>query len=152
MNIVFFAPIEGRLLELAHVPDDVFAQKIMGDGFAIEPTHGEIISPVNGTVTSFMADTCHAIGITAEDGMEILIHIGIDTVTLGGDGFVGLVSQDDRVTAGQPLIKVDLERIRGKVPSLISPVVFTNLPAGISVAVKAGCVVKRGDQGFFTLG
>ena len=99
-----------------------------------------------------MADTCHAIGITAEDGMEILIHIGIDTVTLGGDGFVGLVSQDDRVTAGQPLIKVDLERIRGKVPSLISPVVFTNLPAGISVAVKAGCVVKRGDQGFFTLG
>ena len=148
----FGAPIDGRLIELIHVPDAVFAGKIMGDGFAIEPANGEVISPVDGTVTSFMADTRHAVGITSTEGLEILIHIGIDTVQLAGEGFVGLVVQDDPVTAGQPLLKVDLERIRGKVPSLVSPVVFTNLPIGSTVNVEEGRVVQRGERGFITIG
>lgn len=148
----FGAPIDGRLIELSHVPDAVFAGKIMGDGFAIEPANGEVISPVDGTVTSFMADTRHAVGITSTEGLEILIHIGIDTVQLAGEGFVGLVVQDDPVTAGQPLLKVDLERIRGKVPSLVSPVVFTNLPTGSTVNVEEGRVVQRGERGFITIG
>ncbi len=148
----FLAPIEGRLVDLAHVPDNVFAQKIMGDGFAIDPSNGEITSPVNGTVTSFMADTRHAVGITADNGMEVLIHIGLDTVKLGGEGFTGLVGQDDIVKAGQPLLKVDLELIRDKVPSLISPIIFTNLPEGVSVTVEEGRWIKRGDTGFFTIG
>jgi len=147
----FLAPIDGRLVELTHVPDAVFAQKIMGDGFAIDPAQGEIVSPVNGTITSFMADTRHAVGITAEDGMEILIHVGIDTVNLEGEGFTGLVSQGDKVTVGQPLIRVDLALIRNKVPSLISPVVFLNLPEGISVSVEEGRLVKRGDKDFFII-
>ena len=95
----FLAPVTGRLVALANVPDSVFAQKMLGDGFAIDPTDGEVVSPVNGTVTSFMADTRHAVGITAEDGTEILIHIGIDSVKLGGEGFAGFVEQDDSVTA-----------------------------------------------------
>ena len=148
----FLAPLEGRLLPIEKVPDSVFAQKIMGDGFAIDPTNGEVTSPVNGTITSFMADTRHAVGITAEDGLEVLIHIGIDTVNLGGEGFIGLVGQDDKVTAGQPLLIVDLEFIRNKVPSLVSPVVFLNLPAGMSVVVEGGRLIKRGDKGFFTVG
>ncbi len=152
MDDNFLAPIEGRLVALNHVPDNVFAEKIMGDGFAIDPDDGEVISPVNGTVTSFMSDTRHAVGITAEDGLEILIHIGIDTVTLDGAGFVGLVCQDDPVRAGQPLLKVDLELIRSKVPSLISPVVFINLPEGLSVTVEEGRWVKKGEKGFFTVG
>lgn len=147
----FLAPIDGRLVELTHVPDAVFAQKIMGDGFAIDPAQGEIVSPVNGTITSFMADTRHAVGITAEDGMEILIHVGIDTVNLEGEGFTGLVRQDDKVTAGQPLLRVDLDLIRNKVPSLISPVIFLNLPEGMSVSVEEGRLVKRGDKDFFSI-
>ena len=148
----FGAPIDGRLIELIHVPDAVFAGKIMGDGFAIEPVNGEVVSPVDGTVTSFMADTRHAVGITSTEGLEILIHIGIDTVQLAGEGFVGLVVQDDPVTAGQPLLKVDLEKIRGKVPSLVSPVVFTNLSTGTTVKVKEGRLVQRGEKGFITIG
>lgn len=152
MHKKFLAPIEGRLVDLTHVPDGVFAQKIMGDGFAIDPANGEVSSPVAGMVTSFMEDTRHAVGITADDGLEILIHIGIDTVNLGGEGFVGLVKQGDRIDAGQPLLKIDLELIRCKVPSLISPVIFLNLPEGMLVTVQEGRMVKRGEQGFFTVG
>ena len=148
----FGAPIDGRLIELIHVPDAVFAGKIMGDGFAIEPVNGEVVSPVDGMITSFMADTRHAVGITSTEGLEILIHIGIDTVQLAGEGFIGLVGQDAPVTAGQPLLKVDLEMIRGKVPSLVSPVVFTNLPAGMTVNVEEGRLVQRGEKGFITIG
>jgi glucose-specific phosphotransferase system IIA component len=148
----FGAPIDGRLIELIHVPDAVFAGKIMGDGFAIEPANGEVVSPVDGMITSFMADTRHAVGITSTEGLEILIHIGIDTVQLAGEGFIGLVGQDAPVTAGQPLLKVDLAKIRGKVPSLVSPVVFTNLPAGTTVSVEEGRLVQRGEKGFFTIG
>lgn len=148
----FMAPIEGRLVALTNVPDSVFAQKIMGDGFAIDPSSGEVISPVNGTITSFMADTRHAVGITAEDGTEVLIHIGIDTVSLGGAGFIGRVRQDDSVTVGQTLLTFDIELVRSKVPSLISPVVFINLPEGLSVTVEEGRLVKRGDKEFFAVG
>ena len=144
----FLAPIAGKLVAITHVPDNVFAQKIMGDGFAIDPTDGDVIAPVSGTVTSFMEDTCHAVGITAEDGTEVLIHIGIDTVKLAGVGFTAFVKQDDTVKAGQLLLRVDLEAIRSKVPSLISPVVFLNLPEGTVIEVKEGESVRRGETGF----
>ena len=147
----FGAPLDGRLVDLRQVPDEVFAGKIMGDGFAIDPVNGEVVSPLNVTVTSFMADTRHAVGITSDEGLEVLIHIGIDTVKLAGDGFVGLVGQNEKVLAGQPLLKVDLERIRDKVPSLVSPIVFTNLPAGRAVYVQAGRTIRRGEQGFFDI-
>ena len=147
----FGAPLDGRLVDLRQVPDEVFAGKIMGDGFAIDPVNGEVVSPLNGTVTSFMADTRHAVGITSDEGLEVLIHIGIDTVKLAGDGFVGLVGQNEKVLAGQPLLKVDLERIRDKVPSLVSPIVFTNLPAGLTVHVQEGRTIWRGEQGFFDI-
>ena len=148
----FLAPMAGTLVPLDQVPDPVFADKVMGDGFAIDPASGDVISPVDGMVTSFMADTRHAVGITADDGTEVLIHVGIDTVTLGGAGFVSLVAQADRVKAGQLLLQVDLVQIKDKVPSLITPVVFTNLPAGLQVSVSAGSEIERGAKGFFRLG
>ena len=147
----FRSPIQGRLVQLEQVPDPVFAGKIMGEGFAIEPQTGDVTAPFNATVTSLMEDTRHAVGLTAEDGTEVLIHFGIDTVKLGGAGFVSLVAQGDEVKAGQLLLQIDLEQIRDKVPSLISPVVFTNLPEGVGVTVEEGRTVKAGDVGFFSV-
>lgn len=144
----FLAPMEGRLVDLADVPDPVFAGRIMGDGFAVDPSDGLVVSPVSGRITSLMADTRHAVGITASDGMEVLIHIGIDTVNLAGLGFTALVAQDDTVSAGQPLLRADLDLIRPLVPALLSPVVFTNLAPGTAVKTDAGRPVKRGDTDF----
>lgn len=147
----FRSPIQGRLIPLDQVPDPVFAGKIMGEGFAIEPQTGDVIAPFNATVTSLMEDTRHAVGLTAEDGTEVLIHFGIDTVKLGGVGFTALVAQGDAVQAGQLLLQVDLAMIQDKVPSTISPIVFTNLPEGVGVTVEEGRTVKAGETGFFSV-
>ncbi len=147
----FRSPIQGRLIPLDQVPDPVFAGKIMGEGFAIEPQNGDVIAPFNATVTSLMEDSRHAVGLTAEDGTEVLIHFGIDTVKLSGVGFTALVAQGDTVQAGQLLLQVDLVQIQDKVPSTISPIVFTNLPEGVGVTVEAGRTVKAGEMGFFSV-
>ena len=147
----FCSPMQGRLVALDQVPDPVFAGKIMGEGFAIEPQTGDVIAPFNATVTSLMEDTRHAVGLTAEDGTEVLIHFGIDTVKLGGVGFTALVAQGDAVQAGQRLLQVDLAMIQDKVPSTISPIVFTNLPEGVGVKVEEGRTVKAGETGFFSV-
>lgn len=147
----FRSPLQGRLVPLDKVPDPVFAGKIMGEGFAIEPQTGNVIAPFNATVTSLMEDTRHAVGLTAEDGTEVLIHIGIDTVKLGGAGFTALVAQGDTVQAGQLLLQVDLSTIQDKVPSTVSPIVFTNLPEGLTVTVEADRLVQSGETGFFSV-
>jgi len=128
----FISPLEGRLLELSSVPDAVFSQKMMGDGFAIKPASGEIVSPVTGTVATLF-HTKHAIGLVSENGREVLIHFGIDTVALNGEGFTAHVKQGDKVNAGDKLLTVDLESVKEKVPSVITPIIFTNLKEGESV-------------------
>lgn len=133
----FAMPIEGKVLKLEEVPDQVFSQKFMGDGFAIEPSNGQVFAPVSGTVATLFK-TKHAIGFVADSGEEVLIHVGIDTVTLEGEGFEALVNEGDRVTIGQAVLKVDLEKIRGKVPSLITPVIFTNLGESAQVIAPFG--------------
>ncbi|MBI6874969.1 glucose-specific PTS transporter subunit IIBC [Clostridium aciditolerans] len=146
----FVAPIDGKILSITEVPDEVFSQKMMGDGFAIEPANGEVVSPVNGTITTLFP-TKHAIGITADNGREILVHFGIDTVNLQGEGIEALVQQGDKVQAGQQLLKVDLAQVRGKVPSVITPIIFTNLAEGETVSVKVGEQVKRGQRDIVTI-
>ncbi|MBV7272683.1 PTS transporter subunit IIABC [Clostridiaceae bacterium UIB06] len=146
----FVAPIDGKIVAITDVPDEVFSQKMMGDGFAIEPENGEVVSPVNGTITTLFP-TKHAIGITADNGREILVHFGIDTVNLQGQGIEALVQQGDKVKAGQQLLKVDLNEIKGKVPSIITPIIFTNLAEGESVSVKTGQQIKRGQKGFVNI-
>jgi len=147
---VFVAPLDGKIMNISNVPDQVFSQKIMGDGFAIEPINGHVISPVNGTITSLL-DSKHAVGITADNDLEIIVHFGMDTVNLQGEGFTALVKEGDKVKAGQPMITVDFDNVKGKVPSVITPIVFTNLPVGKLVVVQDGQVVKRGESGFITI-
>lgn len=146
----FVAPLDGKIIEIGKVPDKVFSQKIMGDGFAIEPINGHVASPVNGVVTTLM-ESKHAVALTADNGLEMIVHFGMDTVELQGEGFTALVKEGDKVKAGQPLLTVDFATVKGKVPSVITPVVFTNLPEGKSVKVKDGQAVKRGDTGFITI-
>ncbi|WP_282201319.1 glucose-specific PTS transporter subunit IIBC [Collibacillus ludicampi] len=146
----FVSPLAGTIVDLKDVPDEVFSQKLMGDGFAIEPSDGLVVSPVDGTVTTFFP-TKHAIGLLADNGREILIHFGIDTVKLQGEGFEALVEQGEKVKAGQPLLRVDLNVIKEKVPSMATPVIFTNLADGEKVSVKVGSKVKLGEENIVSI-
>jgi PTS system D-glucosamine-specific IIC component len=139
----FVSPIKGELKPITEVPDAVFAEKMMGDGFAIVPEEGLVVSPVDGTIVNLFP-TKHAIGIVSEAGREILIHVGIDTVKLEGKGFEALVAQGDKVTSGQPLLKVDIEYVKNNASSIITPIVFTNLSEGESIKIeKAGNVDRE---------
>lgn len=123
---LFLSPTNGEILELSSVPDEVFSQKMMGDGFAMKSTDGDIFSPVNGTI-EMIFDTKHAIGIKSDNGKEILIHLGVDTVNLKGQGFKVFVETGQKVKAGDLLIHMDVEFIRNNAKSDLSPVIFTNL-------------------------
>lgn len=136
---IFIAPIKGEIKSITEVPDAVFSGKMMGDGFAIVPAEGTVVSPVDGKIVN-MFPTKHAIGILSDSGREILIHVGIDTVNLKGQGFEALVAENDRVKAGQPLLKVDLDYIEKNATSKITPIVFTNLEQGETVTIN-----KPGD-------
>jgi PTS system D-glucosamine-specific IIC component len=131
----FVSPIKGEVKPISEVPDAVFSGKMMGDGFAILPTEGTVVSPVDGKIVNLFP-TKHAIGILSDSGREILIHVGIDTVNLKGEGFETLVAENDRVEAGQPLLKVDLDYIKENATSIITPIVFTNLSEGEKVAIE----------------
>ncbi|ENK0836723.1 glucose-specific PTS transporter subunit IIBC [Clostridium sporogenes] len=147
----FVSPIEGKILPITDVPDEVFSQKMMGDGFAIEPKNGTVVSPVDGVITTVFP-TKHAIGITAENGLELLIHFGIDTVNLKGEGLEALVEQDAKVKAGDPILKVDIDKIKDKVPSIITPIIFTNLTDDQKLEiVKLGNHVKSGEDNIVKL-
>ncbi|MEH7076277.1 glucose-specific PTS transporter subunit IIBC [Neobacillus drentensis] len=142
-NEVFVAPVKGEIKPITEVPDQVFAGKMMGDGFAIVPAEGTIVSPVNGKIVNLFP-TKHAIGILSDTGREILIHVGIDTVNLKGQGFETLVSENDIIEEGQPLLKVDLNYIKEHATSTITPIVFTNLAEGEKVVItKQGQVELR---------
>jgi len=134
-----YAPITGTLLPISEVPDPVFSQKMMGDGFAIEPSEGKVYSPVSGKVLNIFP-TKHAIALLSDEGYEILIHFGMDTVTLKGEGFKSHVAEGDAVAVDDLLLSVDLEEVRPKVPSLITPVVFTNLNEKVIDLKKTGSV------------
>lgn len=114
------SPLEGKVLPLSEVKNEVFSKGYIGKGFAIEPTKGEVTSPVNGTITTFFP-TGHAIGITSDSGIEILIYVGMDTVNLEGKYFTPLVKKGDKVTIGQKLLNFDLEGIKGEGYSVITP-------------------------------
>ncbi|MFC4546426.1 PTS glucose transporter subunit IIA [Paenactinomyces guangxiensis] len=118
-----YAPISGQYLPLEQVPDQVFSEKIMGDGFAIQPEQGEVVSPVEAEVINLFP-TKHALGLKTSAGLEILIHIGIDTVELQGEGFTAHVSEGDKVKAGQKLLTFDINLIKEKGKSPISPIIF----------------------------
>jgi sugar PTS system EIIA component len=120
-----YAPLSGRLLNLEDVPDPVFSQKMMGDGMAIEPSEGILVSPVEGEIIQLF-HTKHAIGIKSQTGMEILLHIGLETVAMNGEGFEAFVKEGDKVKPGDKLITFDLNLIKEKAASTITPIIITN--------------------------
>lgn len=142
---VFQNPIAGTLMDLSEVPDQMFAQKLLGDGYAILPSDGGVYAPLSGVVTVAFA-TGHAFGIETKQGMEILIHIGIDTVEMEGEGFESFVKQGDKVKQGDLLCKVDLSKITAADKSPITPIIFTS---GQSVTHhNIGATISVGDSDF----
>ena len=123
-SIVVTAPFSGKLVPLSEVPDETFASGVLGEGIAIEPSDGLFCSPVDGTVET-IAETKHAIGFAADNGLEILVHVGLETVSLNGEGFEILVKEGDKVKAGQPVAKADLALIRERGLKTITSIVVT---------------------------
>ena len=120
-----YAPGTGHIIPLSEVPDKVFSEKMMGDGIGFVPEKGEIVAPFDGTVKTIFP-TKHAIGLESDTGIEVLIHIGIDTVKLNGEGFESLVDVNEPVTQGQPLMKINLAYLKEHAPSVFTPVIITN--------------------------
>jgi glucose PTS system EIICBA or EIICB component len=147
---IIVSPIKGEIKPITEVPDQVFAGKMMGDGFAIIPMEGTVVSPVDGKIINLFP-TKHAIGIMSDNGREILIHVGIDTVNLKGQGFETLVSENDRIEKGQPLLKVDLDYIKKHATSTITPIVFTNLKEGERVTIIKSGLVDQKQEGIIKI-
>jgi multiphosphoryl transfer protein len=138
-RIGLLAPLSGILVPLERVPDPVFAQRTVGDGVSIDPTSSEVLAPAAGLVT-LLHRAAHALAITTDEGLEVLVHIGVDTVTLNGRGFTARVSQGDRVAAGQPLISFDADLIARSAPSLLTQVLVTNRERIRGMTVATGLV------------
>ncbi|MBD1381653.1 PTS sugar transporter subunit IIA [Metabacillus arenae] len=143
-----FSPLNGQLIEIEKVPDPVFSQKMMGDGVAIEPTDGKVVSPVDGEIIQLF-HTKHAIGIKSSSGMELLIHIGLETVNMNGEGFEAHVKEGDKVSVGDPLITCDLDLINEKATSTVTPIVITNGDIVESLSKENSGSVQNGQSKIF---
>ena len=143
-DTVLSACLNGTVVPLADVKDEAFASGALGDGIAIEPTDGELVAPADGEISSTF-ETHHAVGMTTADGAELLMHIGIDTVKLGGKHFTYLVNEGDKVKKGQPLIRFELEAIKAEGYPVTTPLIVCNTDDYAAVAAKASGIVKQGD-------
>jgi PTS system beta-glucosides-specific IIC component len=136
--------VQGTVVPLGDVADAAFASGAMGPGVGIEPTDGQIVAPVGGQIIAAM-DTGHAFGILTDDGVEILVHVGVDTVQMKGAGFSGALAQGTRVTAGQRLVTADLDAIREAGHPATVILVVTNATDADSIAVTAQGTVVAGE-------
>ena len=143
-DTVLSACLNGTVVPLADVKDEAFASGVLGDGIAIEPSDGELVAPADGEISSTF-ETHHAVGMTTADGAELLMHIGIDTVKLGGKHFTYLVNEGDKVKKGQPLIRFELEAIKAEGYPVTTPVIVCNTDDYAAVEAKASGTVKQGD-------
>ncbi|MCP1226104.1 PTS glucose transporter subunit IIA [Sebaldella sp. S0638] len=122
-----FAPLNGKIVPVEEVPDAVFAEKMVGDGIAIEPSGGDLIlAPIDGKVEKIF-DTNHAFSIVTDSGIELFVHFGIDTVQLEGKGFERLVEEGKTVKRGTPIIKYDYEFLKANAKTVITPVIISNI-------------------------
>jgi PTS system glucose-specific IIC component len=142
-EIKILSPLNGKAIPIEQVPDDVFAEKIMGDGVAIMPTDGAIHSPVDGTIAT-VAETLHAYGFTSEEGVEMLVHFGLETVALEGKGFTSHVQEGDSVKAGQLVAEVDMEFLKAQGINTVTPVVICDGADDETLSFTYG-EVKAGD-------
>ncbi|OOM76699.1 PTS system beta-glucoside-specific EIIBCA component [Clostridium puniceum] len=141
---VIYAPIKGKSVELKEVSDPVFAEGIMGKGVAIIPEEGVVYAPVDGAISALF-ETKHAIGITSDDGIEILIHVGIDTVKLGGNHFTAFIQKDQKVKKGDKLLEFDMNAIKREGYEIITPVLIANTADYAEVLGITDKDVKVGD-------
>ncbi|MBQ8431604.1 MAG: PTS glucose transporter subunit IIA [Clostridia bacterium] len=138
------AVCSGNAQPLSAVPDEAFASEMLGKGFAVEPSEPFFYSPVDGTLES-ISDTCHAYTILTEDGLDVLVHIGVDTVTLGGRGFSPAVQAGRRIRAGELLARVDLELLKEKGLPTVTSVLVTNPEMLESIEYQFGKVIGGKD-------
>ena len=146
---IILAPVTGKAVALSEVPDPVFADKVLGDGAAIIPAEGKIVSPVNGEIST-VAETGHAYGFTSEDGLEILVHVGLETVSLNGECFKVYVKPGDKVKAGDLVAEVDLKYLEEKKINPITPVLLCSDTEGRTLQYTEG-EVKAGESAVLTL-
>jgi phosphocarrier protein FPr/phosphocarrier protein len=139
------SPLAGWVMPLEEVPDPVFAGRMLGDGLAIDPTTGVLCAPCDGVLVS-VAPTRHAVTLRADNGAELLIHIGIDTVGLDGAGFEALAEAERRVELGAVLLRFDLDLIARRAPSLVTPIIVTNGDRYEIVGRSAGRLLAQGEQ------
>ena len=142
--------LDGRVMPVTEAPDDVFSQKIMGDGLAIEPSGTVVKAPADCDVSVVMADTGHACGLTLANGIELLIHVGIDTVDMGGDGFELLVQEGQHVKAGQELIKFDPEKIKAAGHPCTTMLIVTSEGNASGITMHTGIDAKAGETPVIT--
>ena len=149
---VLLAPLTGAVKPITEMPDQVFASRAMGDGLAIEPAAGEdtVVAPADATVAATMPGSFHAIGLVLDDGMELLVHVGIDTVDMGGDGFACLVEQGQRVRAGQPLMTFSAEKIRAAGHPVTTAFVVTGEGAAQGLELLSGMDAEAGETAVAT--
>lgn len=138
-----YSPLNGKVIDLSEVPDEAFAQKMIGDGCAIDPTAGAIFAPVEGEIDIF--DTNHAISFEVPNGLEMIVHFGINTVQLKGEGFTRIANSGATVTVGNELVKYDLEFLKNNALSVKTPIIITNMDIVDEIEVVATGDVKVGD-------
>jgi len=143
-TIILNSPLTGVTKDLSEAPDEVFASKMMGDGVVVIPTDGTVVAPADGEI-SFVFPSKHAVGLTTTDGIELLIHIGIDTVKLDGKGFEAFVKDGDKVKMGDKLLSFDLEFIKNNAPSIASPIICTALSSKQKVRLLNAGEIKAGE-------
>lgn len=143
-----YTPVNGKLQTLENVNDPVFAQKLMGDGFGVVPTQGNIYSPVEGIITSVFK-TKHALGLKTSNGLEVMVHMGLDTVELEGKPFEILVEEGDKVKVQTPIAKMDLEQVRLAKKDTVILTIITNTADKIdssSLSVENNADLKNGSK------
>ena len=149
-KIEILSPFTGRVEPLDEVPDQVFAQRMMGEGLAVEPTEGLAVAPVSGSLDVFHS-AGHAFSVRVDEEVAVLVHIGIDTVEMEGEGFERFAEEGDEVEAGQQLARFDLEAIREAEYATISPVTLPDLPEGYTVEKTSAESVEAGKDVLLTV-
>lgn len=144
-SVIIYSPMTGMAGGIETAPDEGFAQKMMGDGAVVEPKTDTVVAPANGEI-AFVFPSKHAIGFVTEDGISMLLHVGIDTVNLEGKGFEVLVNEGDKVSVGDVLMRLDLKLLRENAPSLVSPIICTELEENQSIRLLRTGDIKAGEE------
>lgn len=142
-NCTLLAPIDGKVVSLDEVPDPVFSSRMMGDGVAIQTTGDVAYAPADGVITVTI-ETKHAFGMSLDNGMELIVHVGLDTVDAKGEGFEMLVKEHEKVTVGTPILKINRESLKDH--NLITPVIVTNPEVFEFADMHIGEEVKGGES------